>query len=74
MDELLNAEKIQSLISILAVVGAIVVAVPAVLRALEAIFKIIPGSQPDLALERVRVVSEKIAEVVAKLLPKLPGK
>lgn len=71
---MINLDQLNNIVSILAVVGAVIVAIPAVLRALEAVFKLLPGENPDKLLEKVRIVSEKIAEVVAKLLPKLPGK
>jgi len=72
--EMINPENMQHVINVLAVIGAILIAVPALLRALEAIFKLVPGEFPDKPLEKIRIISEKIAEVVAKLLPKLPGK
>lgn len=72
--ENIDLDNVQRLLAVLSVVGGVVIAIPAVLRALEAVFKLIPGENPDKALEKVRIVSEKIAEVVAKLLPKLPGK
>lgn len=65
----MNMENIQN---ILMVIGAVVMGLPVLLRALEAFFAIIPGEQPDKALAAVRGVSEKIADGIGKLFPKKP--
>ena len=54
----------------LAIVGAVVLGIPAVLRALEVIFLAIPGEFGDKTITSLREKSEKIAEVAAKILPK----
>jgi len=61
--------KIQA---ILVIVGAVALGLPALLRALEAFFALIPGEQPDKALAAVRGFSEKVADVIGKILPSKP--
>ncbi len=63
-------EKVQS---ILMIVGAITVGLPALLRALHAILLIIPGEQGEKYIEKLLAVSEKMAEMATKFFP-LPKK
>lgn len=53
----------------LAVVGAIAIGLPALLRAVLAILRAIPGEQFEPAVEKVIVVADKAAELVLKLYP-----
>lgn len=64
---------IQKIEAALALAGSIALGLPAVLRSLEAFFAIIPGAQPDKALDSVRAFSEKLADIISKLYPSKPA-
>lgn len=74
------------LLQVLSAVGAVVLGLPMILRAVEGLlalmikmFEGVSGSEPEqslgkvaLALAKVREWSEKLADLVGKLLPKSP--
>jgi len=62
-------EYLTKLPDLLAIVGAVVVGLPVLLRALHAIFLAIPGEFGDKQVEKLLVVSEKAAELVTKVFP-----
>lgn len=62
-------EKIQL---VLAIVGGVLIGLPAFLRGLLVICKAIPGDQPDAIIEKILSISEKIADVISKLYPSAP--
>lgn len=53
----------------LAIVGAIAIGLPALLRALLAILVAIPGDQFEGAVEKLIAVSDQVAALVLKLYP-----
>lgn len=59
-------EKFQSF---LMYAGLIVLGLPALLRSLVLFFKLIPGDEPDLVLEKILGFSDKAAELYGKLFP-----
>lgn len=64
---------VQKLMNILSIAGAVAVGLPAVLHALKLFFMLIPGDQPDKAIDFVEGISEKIASVVVKFYPQASG-
>lgn len=70
MEKILDPAVMSKIMMILSVIGAVLVGLPAVLRALEAIFILIPGDEPDKMLAKLRAGSEKIADLLSKLYPK----
>lgn len=61
---------LQKLQTILSVVGAVALGLPVFLRAALAFCKLIPGEQPDVVIEKLLSVSEKVEGVISKLYPK----
>lgn len=65
--------NVENIGNILAVVGAVVVALPPLLLAARKIAEAFPGEHPDKELTWVHELSVKIAEIVGRLLGKKPG-
>lgn len=64
--------SIENIGNILAIIGAVVVALPPLLLAMRKIAEAFPGEHPDKELTWAHELSVKIAEVVGRLLGKKP--
>lgn len=64
---------LQKVLNVLSLVGAVALALPALLHALLAFLKLVPGDMPDKLVEKVLVWSEKLASLVSKVYPKAPN-
>lgn len=58
--------------SIIQTIGAIAVAIPAIITALIAVFMLIPGDEPEATLKKWLGYSQKIVDVIAKFSRKAP--
>lgn len=61
----MNMEKIQS---ILAIVGAVVIGLPVVLRSIHAILVAIPGDQKEDRVAALIAICDKVSEIGRKFL------
>jgi hypothetical protein len=57
---------------VLGIVGAAVLALPVLLRALLAFLNTIPGDQGEVYVSKVLAFSESVADIIGKILPSAP--
>lgn len=71
MEQILDPAVIGKAKAIFEIIGMAVVGIPLILRGMELILLAIPGEQfGEKLLGKLRIGSEKLAEMLSKLLPK----